>query len=201
MSPAASHLLWYLSRGSGLVLLVLISAVVILGVVVHLREGPRKWPRFAVAELHRSFSLLAVALLALHVATAILDPYVTIGWAASVLPFTSAYRPFWIGLGAVAVDLGAAVLLTSLLRHRLGFRAWKGVHWLAYLSWPVAVAHSVGAGNDLRVEWVAATVGACVAAVAVAVGARLFAVARRMSATATGAVTGPPLLAAQGAVQ
>ncbi len=196
MNPTASHLLWYLSRGSGLLLLVVMSSVVILGVAVHfraghLRAGPGNWPRFALAEIHRALSLLAVALLGLHVLTAIIDPYVTIGWAASVVPFASPYRPFWVGLGAVALDLGGAVLLTSLLRHRLGFRAWKGVHWLAYLAWPAAVVHSVGSGNDLRVGWVAATVGACVAAVGMATGARLFAVAQRISHAAGGGKNGP----------
>jgi methionine sulfoxide reductase heme-binding subunit len=179
VSPAASHLLWYLSRGSGLVLLVLMSVVVVLGAAVHLRAAPPNWPRFALVEFHRFLSLLAVALLGLHAVTAIVDPYVTIGWAAGVVPFTSPYRPLWVGLGAVAVDLGAAVLLTSLLRHRLGFRAWKAVHWLAYLAWPAAVAHSLGSGNDLRVGWVAATVGVCVAAVAMAAGARLFTMVQR----------------------
>jgi len=192
VNPSASHVLWYLSRGSGLVLLVLMSAVVVLGVAVHLRAAPRGWPRFAVAEVHRSLSLFAISLLALHTATAVVDPYVTIGWAASVLPFTSQYRPLWVGLGALAVDFGAAIVLTSLLRHRLGFRAWKRVHWLAYLAWPSAIAHSLGAGNDLRLGWVAATVGACVAAVAVAVGARLFAVTRRPSTSVPSGLARPP---------
>ena len=81
--------------------------------------------------------------------TAILDPFVSIGWAATVLPFTSGYRTLAIGLGTLAVDLGGAVLVTSLLRRRLGYRAWRAVHWLAYLAWPVAFVHSLTAGNDL----------------------------------------------------
>src|ERR1700751_5464047 len=123
---AGSADLWFLSRGSGLVLLVLFSVVVVLGVATRTGSAPGHWPRFAVAELHRTLGLFAVALLALHVLTAILDPFVTIGWAATVLPFASPYRTVAIGLGTLAVDLAGAVLLTSVGRRRLGQRSWGG---------------------------------------------------------------------------
>jgi sulfoxide reductase heme-binding subunit YedZ len=110
--------------------------------------------------------------------TAILDPFVSIGWAATVLPFTSSYRTLAIGLGTVAVDLGGAVLVTSLLRRRLGFRAWRAVHWLAYLAWPAAFAHSLTAGGDLGIWWVALIEWGSAAAVATAVLARLIAAIR-----------------------
>jgi sulfoxide reductase heme-binding subunit YedZ len=127
-------------------------------------------------ELHRTLALFLVAFLTLHVLTAILDPFVSIGWAATVLPFTSGYRTFAIGLGTLAVDLGAAVLLTSVVRARLGFRTWRAVHWLAYLAWPVAFVHSLTVGNsDLRIWWVALIEWGCAAAVATAVLTRIMA--------------------------
>ena len=50
MSAAvASQALWFLSRGSGLVLLVLFSGVVVLGVAQRLGSVPRRWPRFVAA--------------------------------------------------------------------------------------------------------------------------------------------------------
>jgi len=171
--------LWFLSRGSGLILLALFSLVVVLGVATRTGSSPARWPRFAVAELHRTLSLFAVALLGLHVATAILDPFVSIGWSATVLPFVSPYRTLAIGLGTLAIDLGAAVLLTSLVRKRLGFRAWRAVHWLAYLAWPVAFIHSIRAGNDLGVWWVALLEWGSAAAVATAVLARLLSTIRK----------------------
>ena len=167
--------LWLVSRGSGLVLLVLFTAVVVLGVSTRLGSAPRALPRFAVAELHRTLALFAVALLVLHVVTAILDPYVRIGWWATVLPFASHYRALALGLGTLAVDFGAAVVLTSLARRRLGFRLWRAVHWLAYLSWPLAFAHTLTAGGDMGIWWVAGLVWGSASAVAVAVGARVLA--------------------------
>jgi sulfoxide reductase heme-binding subunit YedZ len=170
---ASSPYLWFLSRGSGLVLLALFSVVVVLGVATRTGSAPARLPHFAVAELHRRLSLFAVVLLVVHVVTAILDPYVSIGWAATVLPFLSPYRTLAIGLGTLAVDLGAAVLVTSLVRQRLGFRAWRAVHWLAYLAWPVAFIHSLRAGNDLGVQWVSLVEWGSLAAVSVAVLARI----------------------------
>ena len=172
-AAAGTPALWFVSRGSGLALLVVLSAVLVLGVATRTGSAPRRTPGFVWAELHRTLALFSVAFLLLHVATAILDPYVSIGWAATVLPFTSGYRALAVGLGTLAVDLGGAVLLTSLARGRLRYRAWRAAHWLAYLAWPAALAHSLTAGNDLRTWWVALIVLGCVAAVATAVLARL----------------------------
>jgi len=170
---AGSQGLWFVSRASGLAVLASFSAVMVLGVAQRLGSAPRRWPRFAVAELHRTLALFSVAFLALHVVTAILDPYVSIGWAATVLPFASGYRTLAVGLGTLAVDFGGAVLLTSLARVRLGWRAWRAVHWLAYVAWPVAFVHALTAGNDLRIWWVALAVWGSAVAVATAAVARL----------------------------
>lgn len=185
---ASTPMLWYLSRGSGVVLLVLFSVVVVLGIAGRLGSAPRWLGRIAVSELHRTLALFAVALLALHVVTAILDPYVSIGWLATVVPFVSHYHPGAIGAGALAVDLGGAVVVTSLLRKRLGYRAWRAVHWLAYVASQAALVHSLTAGADLGIWWVAAAEVASVAMVAGAVITRLVSPAgRRTSGPGTGA--------------
>lgn len=186
-AAANSPMLWYLSRASGLVLMVLFSSVIVLGTATRLGSAPSRWPRFAIAELHRTFSLFAVALLVLHVVTALLDPYVTIGWAATVLPLASPYRPIALGFGTLAVDLAGAVLVTSLARDHLGHRTWRIVHWLAYLAWPAAFVHSLTAGNDTGIWWVAMVECLSGALVATAVGARIMAAAnvRRAATPAT----------------
>ena len=170
---AGSQSLWFVSRASGLALLVSFTTVLVLGVAARLGSTPRRWPKFAISELHRTLALFSVAFLALHVVTAIGDPFVTIGWAATLIPFVSPYRTLAIALGTLAVDFGGAVVLTSLARRRLGYRAWRAVHWLAYLAWPVAFVHSLTAGNDLGIWWVALIEWGSAAAVATAVVARL----------------------------
>jgi methionine sulfoxide reductase heme-binding subunit len=145
-----STALWYASRATGLVSLLLLSLVVMLGILVNRQGRLPGLPSFAVTGLHRSLSLLSVLFIAVHVATAIIDPYVSIGLAAVVIPFVSAYMPFWLGLGAVALDLIAALILTSLARAHMSRRTWRGIHWLAYAAWPVALVHGIGSSPDLR---------------------------------------------------
>jgi methionine sulfoxide reductase heme-binding subunit len=160
---------WYLTRGTGAVALVLLTASVVIGIAGSQRITAAGWPRFAVDVVHRDISLLAIALLVVHIVTSVLDGFAPISPAAAVIPFISSYRPFWLGLGALSFDLLVAVAITSLVRRRLGYTWWRAVHWLAYLSWPIAVLHGLGTGTDTKVGWMLALTAACVAAVLVAI--------------------------------
>lgn len=168
-SPIA---LWYLARGTGVVTLVLLTLTVALGVANFKRWRTRRIPRFVIDAVHRNAALLAVAFLAVHIITSLADAYVQIRLVDVVIPFGAGYRPFWLGLGAVSLDLLAAVVVTSLLRRRIGHRAWRATHWLAYASWPVALAHSLGAGTDATASWMLWLAAACTLTVAAAILAR-----------------------------
>jgi hypothetical protein len=109
----------------------------------------------------------------IHVVTTVADGFAPIGLRDAVLPFLSPYRPVWLGLGAVAFDLLLALIITSLLRARVGIRPWRALHWLAYASWPVALVHAFGTGSDPRRSWFAALAFVCVAVVVVAVLVRV----------------------------
>jgi len=189
----SSTALWYASRATGVVSLVLLSAVMILGLLVNRQGRLPGLPRFAVLGLHRNLSLLAVAFVAVHVISAVADSFVSISLAAAVIPFVSAYQPFWLGLGAVSLDLMAALIVTSLLRRFIGRRTWRVVHWLAYASWPVAVAHSVGSSKDMQNGPLLSLAVACILAVAGALAWRL----ARARAEAPRARRVPGLMAAQ----
>jgi sulfoxide reductase heme-binding subunit YedZ len=165
-SPSAY---WYLTRGTGVVALLLLTAGVVLGVLTSTRWSAQRWPRFVVAGLHRNVTLLAVAFVFAHVLTTILDGYAPIGLRDAIVPFISPYRPVWVGFGALALDLLLALIATSLLRARLGYRSWRFVHWLAYASWPVALVHAFGTGSDARSGWFGMLALAAVGAVVVAV--------------------------------
>jgi methionine sulfoxide reductase heme-binding subunit len=165
--------LWYTTRGAGAVSLLLLSGVMVVGVLSAARFESAGWPRFVTTGFHRNLSLLAVTFLALHIVTAVVDPYTNLGWAAALIPFASSYRTLWLGLGTVAFDLLLAVLLTSLLRTFIGRQAWRAVHWLAYASWPVAVVHGFGTGTDRWSTWLLVLNAICIIAVGWAVVARL----------------------------
>ena len=143
--------LWYLTRGTGIVALLLLTASVALGVLTTSRWRSPRWPRFAVSAVHRNLTLLTIAFVAVHVVTTVLDGYAPIRLLDAIVPFASPYRPIWLGLGAVAFDLLLALVVTSLLRARVGYRLWRRIHWLAYASWPVALVHALGTGSDARV--------------------------------------------------
>ena len=165
--------LWYASRATGVICLILFSLVAVLGILVNRQGRLPGLPRFAVTGLHRNLSLLTLVFLGVHIATAIIDGYADIPWLSALVPFTSGYERFWIGLGTVGVDLVAAVIVTSLLRARLAAPVWRAVHWLSYTSYPLIVVHSIGASKDLRSGWQLALTMGTVFAVVTAIGYRV----------------------------
>jgi len=180
----SSTTLWYITRASGIVALVLLTATMVLGLTTTTRARTRNWPGFARQELHRRISIVSVVFLAIHVLTSVLDTYVHIGWLAIVVPFTSPYSPFWVGMGAIALDLMIAVFVSSLLRSRIKPGTWRGIHWLAYGSWPVALAHTFGMGTDAGEHWVIALGVVCVLSVGAALIMRWRSVAKHAGALA-----------------
>jgi hypothetical protein len=192
----AASALWYLSRGTGAAAVILLTAALALGVVDVARWRSPAWPRFVVDALHGSLALAAVALVSVHVATSVLDPFAPLRLTDAFIPFTGRYRPLWVGFGALASDLLLALVITSLLRRRIGPRAWRAVHWAAYACWPVAVAHGLGTGSDTRAGWMLALTLACIGIAALAVCARCIAGAGRPVLRAGAAATVAAALAA-----
>jgi DMSO/TMAO reductase YedYZ heme-binding membrane subunit len=165
--------LWYITRATGVVALVLLTFGMALGLLTAVRFEGRHWPRFITIGLHRNMSLVALVFTAAHVLTTITDSFVPIDLQDAFVPFISPYRPLWLGLGAIALDLLIALTVTSLLRARLGHRSWRLVHWTAYLCWPLAVLHGLGTGTDTRTRWVLVVTLLCVVAIAGLTGWRL----------------------------
>jgi sulfoxide reductase heme-binding subunit YedZ len=173
LAAASGSAYWYLTRATGAVSLLLLTVAVVLGVLDVRRWRSQRWPRFLVDSLHRNVSLLAMVFLAAHVLTAVLDSFASISLTDALVPFVGSYRPLWLGLGALSLDLLLAVMVTSVLRQRVGYRAWRAVHWLTYASWPVALVHSFGTGSDVKQAWLLIGGLACLALVLAAVLARI----------------------------
>jgi methionine sulfoxide reductase heme-binding subunit len=171
MTPGSP--LWYASRGTGVICLLLLSLVAVLGILVNRQGRLPGLPQFAVTGLHRNLSMLTVAFLGIHIVTAIADGYAHIPWVSAVVPFSSGYERFWLGLGTLALNLVAAVVITSLLRDRLAPSIWRAVHWSSYAAYPLTVVHSIGISKDLRSGWLLALTVVSVLAVVAAIGYRL----------------------------
>ncbi len=159
-------MLWYLNRGSGVALLLVLTATLCLGILSARNGRSRFVPRFVGQQLHRNLGVLALVLVVGHIFTAVVDSYVDIRWWQALSPFGATYKPLWLGLGSVAFDVMLLVVGTSALRNHLGQRAWRTVHLLGYLSWPFALVHSVGIGTDATSAWGRQVGLGCMAAVA-----------------------------------
>ena len=171
-----SPLLWYLNRGTGVVLLIVFTATVVLGVLATGRSTTPLWPRFVTQGLHRALAASTVLMLVAHVVSAVVDEYVDIRWWQAFVPFGSSYEPLWMALGAISLDLLALVIATSLARARIPHRVWFLVHLTTYVAWASALVHGLFIGTDSSVGWMVAIYVGCAATVALAVLARIIAV-------------------------
>jgi methionine sulfoxide reductase heme-binding subunit len=165
--------LWALGRGTGITALAFLTLSLALGIATRSGRPLLSLPRFAVADVHRFAALVAVMLVVLHVATLLADPYAQLRLVDWVVPFLGAYKPLWLGLGTLAFDVLAAVIVTSLLRHRLGARVFRIVHWATYALWPIAFAHALGNGTGVTRWWFLVFACSCALTVAAALTWRL----------------------------
>ncbi len=155
--------LWYLTRGSGVVTLLLFTLSMALGMLTSIGWTPKRLALAVPVALHRNVSMLSVAFLAIHIVTTVVDGYAPIRWVDSIVPFISAYHPITLGLGALAFDLLLALIITSALRAKISFSSWRLVHWFAYACWPIAVLHGFLIGTDRNERWMLLVDVACVA--------------------------------------
>jgi DMSO/TMAO reductase YedYZ heme-binding membrane subunit len=183
LAATSGQALWYATRGTGVVALILLTASVVLGVMTSVRFETRNWPRFVVEGLHRNISLLVLAFIGIHVATTVVDGYAPIGFLDAVLPFHSPYRTLWLGLGAVALDMLLAVAVTSVMRARIRLGTWRTVHWLGYACWPIAFLHGLQTGSDTSAAWMVALDLASIAVICAAVCWRVLAGERARTST------------------
>ena len=165
MIALTSPYLWYTTRATGLVALVLFTVVVCLGAFVSNRVGGTNVGRFELNELHRSVSMVAVAFLVLHILTTVLDSYVPTGWLSAVIPMTSSYKRFDVALGAVAFDLILAVWASSLMKARIANGSWRFIHWFSWLAVVAAIVHGFLTGTDARSDIGLAVVISCASVV------------------------------------
>ncbi len=173
MSAALTSAMWDLGRGTGVVALVMFSLALVLGIIARSGRNAAGLGRFGISDLHRTAALTGTGLVVAHVVSLLLDPYAQVKLIDLVFPFLASYRPLWLGLGTLAVDLLIAVTAASLLRQRLGPRVFRTVHWATYVLWPMALLHALGAGTNATTTWFRGLAVVCTAAVVVAVGWRL----------------------------
>ena len=165
--------LWALGRGMGITALAFLTLSLAFGIATRSGRRVLALPRFAVADVHRFIALAATLLVVLHFVLLSLDPYAQLRIVDSVVPFLGVYRPLWQGLGTLAFDILVVVIVTSLLRNRIGTGAFRVIHCVTYALWPIALAHALGNGTDVGHAWFTAFGVCCALTVAVTVLWRL----------------------------
>lgn len=171
LTVTSSPVDWYAARAGGIVAYLLLSAVVTLGIAMAGRAPGRRWrrwPMFAVEDVHRVGGLLVGSFVALHVATIAIDSFLPFSVRQLVVPFAASYRPVWTALGIVAAELLAALAITNHYRRSIPHRYWRLAHYANFAVWAGATLHGMGSGTDRSTAWMIALFAACTAAVAAA---------------------------------
>lgn len=146
--------LWYTSRATGIIAMVLLGVVVTLGILTASKSTPLGLGKFIGPDLHRRLSISTLVFLVAHIISAILDPFVTVGIGASLIPFAAKYRPLWVGLGTTSFDLLLVIVATSVVRHRFNHGIWKKVHYLSWVVVTLVLFHALGTGSDAHIKLV-----------------------------------------------
>jgi len=165
MNTLWSQVTWDAARASGFTAYMLVTVTVVLGLLLSLRWQSKRWPRLVTNDMHNHLALLAMAFGVVHGIASWLDPFMQFRLPELLVPLASHYRPLWMAFGIVAFDLLVAVLLSTWLRPRIGYRLWRAFHGVAFLVFAFATVHGLGTGSDTRTGWATAMYGASALAV------------------------------------
>jgi methionine sulfoxide reductase heme-binding subunit len=157
---------WYVARAGGMLAFALLTASVVLGLTLSGRARLKRWPRFAVEDVHRFVGLLAGGFVAVHVVGLLADTYVPFSFAQVLVPGTSSYRPLATALGVVALELLAALAVANRYRKRLSYRFWRRTHYLNFAVWTLALVHGIASGTDSGTPWAVLLYGVTAGSVA-----------------------------------
>jgi sulfoxide reductase heme-binding subunit YedZ len=168
-SPAA----WYAARAAGIAAYALLSVAVVLGLTMARKTSIRRWPKFALEDVHRFVGLLVGTFLVVHIATIAIDSWLPFSVGAIIVPFVSTYRPLWVAFGVVAAELLLALAIANHYRDRLSYRFWRRAHYLNFVVWTFATVHGIASGTDRSAPWLLAIYGVATTAVGAAIVWRL----------------------------
>lgn len=147
---------WLVSRASGVVSLLLVSASVTIGLAMASKIVRKRGAAPVLVRIHEQTALAGLIAIAVHGITLLGDQWLNPGPGGLVVPFTMSYRPAFTGLGIVAGYLAALLGLTFYVRRSIGARLWRKLHRATVLVWLLGVIHTLGAGTDAGSAWLQA---------------------------------------------
>lgn len=139
---------WYVTRSAGLSAYFLLWLSTAWGLAVSNRILDGKLHGTFTYDFHQFISLLAIGFMFLHVIVLYFDQYLPFSIAQILVPFTSSYRPLWVGIGITSFYIILLVTVTFYLRGRIGSKAFRSIHVLSLLGFVGAAVHGLFAGTD-----------------------------------------------------
>lgn len=139
---------WYLTRAAGLMGYFLIWLSTAWGLIVSSKILDRFMERSFTYDFHEFLSWLGLAFIGIHVVVLMADTYLPYSIWQVLIPFLSPYRPFWVGIGVIALYLSLLVTITFYLRARIGMEAFRKLHYLSLVSYIGVTLHGLYAGTD-----------------------------------------------------
>jgi sulfoxide reductase heme-binding subunit YedZ len=179
---------WYTARAAGVTAYLLLTTGVLLGLTLASHRTFTRWPRFSVEDVHRFVGLLVGTFVAIHIVTIAVDSWLPFTVASLVVPFTTRYRPLWVGLGVAAAELLLALAVSNHYRRRLSYRFWRRAHYVNFAVWIAATLHGVGSGTDRSSPWLLALFAAATGAVTAGTVLRIRRHSRGLTGLAVAAV-------------
>ena len=144
---------WILGRAAGLTAYALLVALVCTGLfLAHPASARFRRPHPLLRlRLHAGLAAFTGAFLVLHVVVLATDRFAGVGWAGSLLPLASTYRPLPVTLGVLGFYSGLLAGGTAALAGRIAGRLWWPIHKVASLCFVLVWFHGLLAGSDSAV--------------------------------------------------
>ena len=147
-----AQLLWFLTRASGIVAMVLIVLAVADGLIFSGREGGRRLRPAWWMDLHRGLGGYALAFTGLHLVTAY-GAGIGVTLASVFLPGAASVSTTAYALGAVAFYGMAITVFTTWPKRLLRRKVWHVLHVLSIPAAVAAAVHGWQLGTDATTPW------------------------------------------------
>jgi methionine sulfoxide reductase heme-binding subunit len=154
LSLDSTHSWWYISRAAGLMGYLLFWLSTVWGFAVSSKIFDSFLGRTFTYDFHEHLSLLSIGFVVLHVIVLLWETYEPLSLTEVMVPFISAYRPFWVGIGIIATYLTILVTITFYIRSWISMQAFRTIHYLSVAAYLGVLLHSIYSGTDTVLTWV-----------------------------------------------
>lgn len=148
------HIWWYITRAAGLMGYLLFWLSTVWGFAVSSKIFDSFLERMFTYDFHEHLSLLSLGFVVLHVLVLLVEKVEPLSLVEILVPFASAYRPFWTGIGIIALYLTILVTVTFYIRKWISMKTFRVIHYLSVAAYVGALFHSIYDGTDTVLTWV-----------------------------------------------